>query len=96
MNAPPLLPVLRLEGDLFFNQRIARKTFRIQVTHECLADIFGSDGSLAGDNRALLVNLQRIVSMATRKVMTGMNSPVKVLRADFRTYSAVGGDSSFV
>jgi hypothetical protein len=83
MNSSWTLPVLRLEGDLFFNHRIINKTFRIQVTHECLADVFGSDGSLTGDNRALQVNLQRIVATATRKMMTGMNSPLTVLRSDF-------------
>jgi len=92
MTAPPQLPVLRLDGDIFFKQRIVNKTFRIQVTHECLIDIFGSDGSVGGDNKALHVNHQRIVSIATRKVMTGTISPVKVLRDDFRTFSTVGGD----
>jgi hypothetical protein len=93
MNAPPQLPVLRLEGDLYFNQRIASKTFRIQVTRECLGDVFGSDGSFTGDNQALQVNFQRIVSMATGKVMTGMNSPIKVLRADFTNFYSIVEDS---
>ncbi|SAL20257.1 hypothetical protein AWB70_01024 [Caballeronia cordobensis] len=93
MNALPQRPVLRLEGDLFFNQLIADKTFRIQVTHECLADVFGSDGSLTGDNRALQVNMQRIVTVATQKIMTGMKSPVKVLRADFKFLSLLGSDT---
>ena len=86
MDSSRKLPVLRLEGDLFFNHRIINRTFRIQVTHECLADIFGSDGSLTGDTRALEVNFQKIVAMATRKTMTGMNSPIKVLRSDFKLF----------
>jgi hypothetical protein len=31
--------------------------------------------------------------MATGKVMTGMDSPIKVLRADFRNFYSVGEDS---
>lgn len=76
-------PVLRLDGDLFFRHQIKNKTFQIQVTRECLDRVLGSDGSLAGDSNALQVNLFRIIEIATKKVMSGFDTPVKVMHVDF-------------
>ncbi len=93
MNGKPQLPVLRLDGDLFFNQRLANKTYRIQVTSECLADIFGSDGSLEADVRALQGNIQLIVTIATHKIMAGTNSTIRIRCADFRRFASLGADA---
>ncbi|MDR5765006.1 hypothetical protein QCE49_27835 [Caballeronia sp. LZ008] len=93
MNEKPQLPVLRLEGDLFFTQRLANKTYRIQVTSECLADIFGSDGSLEADIRALQGNIQLIVTIAARKIMVGTKSPIRIRCADFRRFASLGADA---
>ncbi|SPB16493.1 hypothetical protein NOV72_03693 [Caballeronia novacaledonica] len=85
MSSSSNRPFLRLDGDLFFNHQIGGKTFRIQVTHSCLGDVFGSDGSMSGDGQALNANLWRIVEVAAQKAMTGADSPIKVLRRDFNT-----------
>ncbi|SAK88492.1 hypothetical protein AWB83_04946 [Caballeronia ptereochthonis] len=77
-------PLLRLEGDLFFQHEIRNKRFQIQVTLGCLTDVFGSDGSLEGDRIAFLANLDQILVVAKNKVMSGLNSPIKLSATDFR------------
>ncbi len=79
-------PLLRLDGDLFFNYEIRKRTFRIQVSLGCLSDVFESDGSISGDRDAFLENIEPILIVANSKAAHGFESPIKILSADFRLY----------
>jgi hypothetical protein len=83
MNSPSGFPILHRDGDSFFNYEIGGSTYQVQVTHECLADTFGSEGGIDNDEGALLDNLQAIVDVATKKVASGATSPVQVTQSDF-------------
>jgi hypothetical protein len=83
MSSPSGFPILHRGGDSFFDYLIRGTMFQIQVTHECLEDVFGSQGGSADDEAALLDNLQQIVDVVTRKVEAGARSPVQVLKIDF-------------
>jgi hypothetical protein len=76
-------PILRRGNDLVFNHLNGDAALQVQVTHECLGDMLGSDGSQEGDEKALLENLDRIVAIATEKARLGANSPILVKRSDF-------------
>jgi hypothetical protein len=55
----------------------------VQVTGECLADVFGSDGSREGDDAALQANTKRILAVVEIKARRGASSPIQVLTTDF-------------
>ncbi|AOK61952.1 hypothetical protein WM29_22735 [Burkholderia ubonensis] len=74
---------LRRDNDLVFNQLIGETTFQVQVTHECLGDVFGSDGTREGDEKALSENMARIAEVATAKALSGAASPILVMNTDF-------------
>lgn len=76
-------PILRRSGDSFFNYIRGDQIFMIHVTHECLADVFGSDGSKEKDEAAIRANFHRITNIANAKIQAGASSPVHVLNSDF-------------
>ncbi|AXF20507.1 hypothetical protein CUJ89_08460 [Burkholderia pyrrocinia] len=74
---------LRRDSDLVFHHQIGSKTFQVQVTHECLGDVFGSDGTREGDEKALSTNMSQIARIATAKALAGAESPLLVTNSDF-------------
>ncbi|OJB35407.1 hypothetical protein BGV48_00330 [Burkholderia ubonensis] len=68
---------------MVFNHHIGGKSFQVQVTHECLGDVFGSDGTREGDEKALSENLIRIAEVAMAKALAGSASPILVTNTDF-------------
>ncbi|MCA8198312.1 hypothetical protein [Burkholderia vietnamiensis] len=74
---------LHRDNDLVFNHLVGDKTFQVQVTHECLGDVFGSDGTREGDEKALSENLAQIGQVATQKARAGASSPIFIMRTDF-------------
>ena len=74
---------LRKHGDMFFNHAFGSETYQIQVTHECLVDSLGSDGSRAGDESAITRNMNAIQAIAQKKVEAGAQSPVQIRNDDF-------------
>jgi hypothetical protein len=77
------LPIMRRGGDLFFSHVLGYTILMVQVTHECLADVFGSGGSPDEDEIALKANLIEITRMATEKTLRGETSPIQVTVVDF-------------
>ncbi|HDR9184695.1 TPA: hypothetical protein QDB06_005329 [Burkholderia vietnamiensis] len=73
---------LRRGNDLVFNHVIGDKTFQVQVTHECLCDALGSDGTTEGDEKAISDNMVRIAEVVTEKALAGADSPIIVMRSD--------------
>ncbi|KVT92657.1 hypothetical protein WK60_13785 [Burkholderia ubonensis] len=55
----------------------------IQVTHECLTDKLGSDGTRDGDEKAIVDNMDRISRIALEKSLAGAASPIFIVSADF-------------
>jgi hypothetical protein len=76
-------PILRRGGDLFFNYVWDEQIFMVQVTRECLEDVFGSDGSREGEEAALRANMKSILAIAETKARHGDKSPIQVLTTDF-------------
>ncbi|AIO28696.1 Uncharacterised protein [Burkholderia cepacia] len=74
---------LRQHGDMFFNYVIGEMSYQIQVTHECLADSLGSDGSREGDENAIVQNMEGIQAIALKKIEAGMRSPILIRDDDF-------------
>ncbi|BCF96594.1 hypothetical protein PPGU19_011630 [Paraburkholderia sp. PGU19] len=83
MAASNELRIMRRGGDLFFNHVYDDTILMIQVTHECLADVFGSEGAPDQDVKTLQANLSAIVKVATEKALRGEASPIRVTVADF-------------
>ncbi len=68
---------------MFFNYVIGEMSYQIQVTHECLADSLGSDGSREGDENAIVQNMEGIQAIALKKIEAGMRSPILIRDDDF-------------
>jgi hypothetical protein len=77
------VPLLHIDGDVLFSYRISGRPHQIQVTGECLADIFRSDGSEASNEISLRENAEQILRVASDKVRRGALSPVRVNATDF-------------
>ncbi|KVW08509.1 hypothetical protein WK91_30775 [Burkholderia cepacia] len=74
---------LRQHGDMFFNHVIGEKSYQIQVTHECLTDSLGSDGTREGDENAIVQNMGSIQAITLRKIEAGARSPIQIRNDDF-------------
>ncbi|MDR5821959.1 hypothetical protein [Caballeronia sp. LZ043] len=70
-------------GDLHFHYMIEGELVRIAVTHSCLRDVFGSDGSDHGDQDALQFNVVEILFMAISKSHATTQRPIVLTAADF-------------
>lgn len=74
---------LRQHGDMFFNHLFGDETYQVQVTHECLVDSLGSDGSREGDENAIVQNMDSIQAIALKKITAGQRSPIQIMNDDF-------------
>ena len=83
MTASNEMPILRRDGDLFFNHLRAETILMVQVTQECLADVFGSDGSAHQDLKALRDNLEAILKVVDAKSLRIKTSRIAVTGDDF-------------
>ena len=66
-----------------FNHLHAETILMVQVTHECLADVFGSDGSADQDLKALRGNLEAILKVVDAKSLRTKTSRIAVTGDDF-------------
>lgn len=73
----------RQHGDMFFDCVFGDSKYRVQVTHECLTDSLGSDGSREGDESAIVQNMDTIQAIALQKIEAGVQSPVQIRNDDF-------------
>ncbi|AOI98145.1 hypothetical protein [Burkholderia sp. LA-2-3-30-S1-D2] len=74
---------LRQHGDMFFGHVFGDSTYQVQVTHECLTDSLGSDGSREGDENAIVQNMESIQAIAQKKIEAGAQSPIQIGNDDF-------------
>jgi len=77
------VPVVHLEGSIFFNCQIGGRAHRIQVTKDCLTQVFSSDGSEEGNEVSFRENAEPILRAAADKVRRGALSTIQLTPGDF-------------
>lgn len=77
------VPVVHLDGSVFFTYRISGREHRIQVTREALTSLFRSDGTEEGNEISLRENAEAILRAAANKVRRGGLATIQVTPEDF-------------
>jgi hypothetical protein len=74
--------MIRIGNDWYFDQSVVNTKIRVQITHDCVVDALGSDGSEHGSLEVLGVNRDRLEVLAIRKALNERTNPIVITAED--------------